>query len=154
MPSDTVRTKGDRSEQEVSKRVPRNLLPCVGETADGEGRARTADFRGMLLQSAGTQDARKAADRSLMRELYDVCVRLGHIPDVKEALVENYCGSCGAKRQEKHAVTKQQAIMYTHHPTASALQVSSFDCTSVGVSILAFTICSASTCCTEHDPTH
>lgn len=121
MPSETVRSKGDKSEAEVSKRVPRNMLPFVGETADGDVWARTAEFRGMLRQSERSQDASKAADRRLMRELYDVSARLGHIRNTKETLVENYCGSCGAKRQERHAITKQPAIMYTHHPTAPVL---------------------------------
>lgn len=44
LPTDSRRGKRDVEEGSISKRVPRNLLPSVGEVADGEAWSRTADW--------------------------------------------------------------------------------------------------------------
>lgn len=58
-----------------------------------------------------------------MGDVMDSSVRMGHARDVKTILVENYCGSCGTRRAERHDIVKEHGTVYTHHPTAPALQV-------------------------------
>lgn len=123
MPSDAQRGKEDIAEGDVSRRLPRNMLPCVGETADGEVWARTADWLN-LPRPPGIVDQRTTSDLEMMRHLQEVSIRLGYVRDVGNVLVEDYCGSCGTKRSERHAVIPEPASLYTHSATAPVLQVS------------------------------
>jgi len=123
-PGDTVRDGGDAAEATVALRVRRNLLPCVGEIAAGEVWARTADWKGMIAaRCAGGRDGR-AADLKGMSNLFDKCAKSGLVHENGFVSVEPYCGSCGRKREERHEVTKEAAVLYTHHPSAPAMRVS------------------------------
>lgn len=111
-------------EKVVSKRVPRNLLPCVGDTADGDAWARTADWRGLYLRRARDGDDRMQDDLTLMGEVLRMSLRLGYMRDTRVPLVEAHCGSCGCRRGERHAIETEPALLYTHHASAPAVNVS------------------------------
>lgn len=127
LPSGTLRSATDSDEIVAAKRVPCNLIPCAGERAQADVWARTADWCGlptMRARPTGTMND----DVQLMYNLYDASVALGHIRDPAHALVELRCGSCGLKRQERHKVENEPAILYSHHPSAPTLSVSSACC--------------------------
>lgn len=121
--SDTVRGSDDNAEGSISRRTSRNMLPCAGEKADGEAWARTADWHGLYSARMSSVDGNKAADLAVMDQIMEVSCRLGHVHAKGKLLVESYCGSCGTKREERHAIVKEPATLYTHHPTAPVIPV-------------------------------
>lgn len=123
LPSDTSRDKGDSPEEMVAARNPRNLLPCRGEMADAEVWARTSDWEAIRSKPAAALKPGISDDRKLLMDLFQVSLRLGHIRDVSEVLVERHCGSCGTERGADVQVTPERAIIYTHHPSAPAIEV-------------------------------
>lgn len=123
MPPNTARALTDADEAEVAKRVSRNLLPCAGEVADGAVWARTADWQGLLSSRAALRDEEEPANLRQMRDLFNASSLLGHVRDPADILVEAQC-SCGQRREQRHEVVREQAVLYTHHPTAPALRVS------------------------------
>lgn len=128
LPCDTARHKGDLDEKLISKRVPRNMLPCVGEMQDVAAWARTADLRAMLRNRAEGGVEGDTAHWKLMGQLMESLMRRGLARDVKDVLVENYCGSCGTKRHERHEVVREPANLYTDNPTAPVLHVRDRPC--------------------------
>lgn len=123
LPSDTNRGDDDVDEVLLSKRVPRNLMPCAGEIIEGDVWARSADWQRILCEAAERSSAGQPDEINVFRGLYKECVRFGHVRDVKETLMEPYCGSCGTKREERHALIKEPASVYTHQATAPVIQV-------------------------------
>lgn len=124
LPGDTLRSKEDADKGAISKRVPRNLLPSVGEVADGDAWARTADCSGLPCRTATLGDQHDPEDVKLMGQLYASLARKGHVRDINEVLVEPYCGSCGTNRQDSHAVIIERGTIFMHHPMAPVVQVS------------------------------
>lgn len=123
LPSDTSRGDDDSDEVLLSKRVPRNLLPCVGEIKEGDVWERSADWMRLIRDGAACSGNAHLEELTMMRKLYKECMRFGHVRDTTETLVEPYCGSCGTKRAERHDVVTEPASIYTHHSTAPVLQV-------------------------------
>jgi len=122
-PCDTDRGSADAAEATVAARVRRNLLPCVGEISAGEVWARTADWRGMFERRGATRDDDRADKLKIMSNIMAAGIDNGLLHDRNFVPVEPYCGSCGRKREENHNIIKERAVLYTHHPTAPALQV-------------------------------
>jgi len=117
---DTERSPADAAESAVAARVRRNLLPCTGEIEEGEVWARTADWKGMI----GRCVRGGAVQVKAMCDLFDKCAQGGLVHEADRVLVEPYCGSCGCERQMSTDVTKEPAVLYTHHPTAPSMRVS------------------------------
>lgn len=125
LPSDTQRAKTDPALERVARRVMRNMLPCPGELHDGDVWVRTADWMRMYADNATRVDDHRRADLKAMGRLISLSNGLGHTRDMRLALVESYCGSCGCKREERHQVVKEHAVIYTHHPSAPTIAVRS-----------------------------
>lgn len=83
----------------------------------------TADGRGLMLRRALSSTPSERAHWKLMGDVMDSSVRMGHARDMKTILVENYWGSRGTKRDERHEIVQEHGTVHTHHPTAPALQV-------------------------------
>lgn len=128
---DTERGSEDAAEATVAARVRRNLLPCVGEVAAGEVWARTADWKGMLAMRSDRVGAVRAADVKRMSTLFHECAKIGHVNEDGVVYMEPYCGSCGCRREERHEVTKDSAVLYTHHPSAPSIRVCHSCCLSL-----------------------
>lgn len=136
-PGDTVRERADAAEATVSSRVRRNLLPCLGEIAAGEVWARTADWKPMYAMRASRNGTGRANDLQGASRLFEMCIKGGLVNDARLVHVEPYCGSCGCERDERHVVTKEPAVLYTHHPSAPTMRVSHL---SLRFSMLALTL--------------
>jgi len=121
--SDTMRGPLDSAPVDLSARTSRNLLPCAGELMQGEVWNRTADWR-TLVQQRPAVDA--AANAQQLAAVLGAACSGGVIRDTRDALVEPYCGSCGQKREARHKVHSEPALLTTHHPTAAALKVCCF----------------------------
>jgi len=123
-PGDTERASSDAAEAAVSARVRRNLLPCLGEVKAGEVWARTAEWRGLFTRRCSNEGGdSRASDLAVISNIMDGCVGLGLIHPRTYVPVERYCGSCGRMREDRHIIVKERAILYTHHPTAPAIEV-------------------------------
>jgi len=85
--------------------------------------ARTADWKGIFARRSAAGGAGRADALKAMKLLFESCAELGLVHENGTVQVEPYCGSCGSKRHDKHVVTKEPAVLYTHHPTAPPLQV-------------------------------
>ena len=152
-PCDTERGSGDAAESTVSARVRRNLLPCKRKIADAEVWARTAEWRGIAALRRLRGGANKAGDIKKVEAVMKSAAQMGLMHGRGLVPVEPYCGSCGSEREKKHVVTKERAVLYTHHATAPAIQVcfdSSFawcstrsvlPCFLCGVGMLRFVVC-------------
>jgi len=124
--SDTIRGPNDADQAKISRRVPRNLLPCSSEADQGAVWMRTADWRALYVkQRAAALEAGNHADLKTLNELFLMAMAGGHVRDVRDVLVEPFCGSCGQQRADRHKVVKEPAQLTTHHPTAPSLQVCS-----------------------------
>lgn len=123
LPCDTARDKGDSQLHQTSRRVPRNMLSCVGETEDCAAWARTADLRRVLYDRASCGRDGQSGHWKLMGQLLASLKRRGLARDVMEVLAEGRCGSCGTKRQEWQQLVRKPANLYTDHPTAPVLHV-------------------------------
>lgn len=121
--SDTNCGDDDVDEVLLSKRVPCNLMPCAGEIIEGDVWARSAGWQRIHCEAAERSSAGKPDDINVFRGLYKECVHFWHVRDVTETLVESYFGSCGTKREERHALIKEPASVYTHQATAPVIQV-------------------------------
>jgi len=122
-PCDTARGSADAAEANVAARVRRNILPCVAEISAGEVWARTADWRGMSERRCATHDDERADQLQTMSNIMAAGIGNGLVHDRSFVPVEPYCGSCGRKRDDKNTIIKERAVLYTHHPTAPAIQV-------------------------------
>lgn len=125
LPSDTQRAKTNPALERVARRVMRNMLPCSGELHDADVWVRTADWTRMYTDNATRADDQSRADLKAMSQLMSLSNDLGHTRDMRVPLVEPYCGSCGCKREERHQVVKEHAVIYTHHPSAPTIAVRS-----------------------------
>lgn len=125
LPSDTQRAKTDPALERVARRVMRNMLPCPGELHDGDVWVRTADWRRIYADNATRVDDQRRADLKAMGQLMSLSNDLGHTRDMQLPLVEAYCGSCGCKREARHQVVKEHAVISTHHPSAPTIAVRS-----------------------------
>jgi len=124
-PCDTARSSTDAAEAAVSARVRRNMLPCAGEIESGDVWARTADWRGLFLRRASGSAAGRENHLATLKGIMEVMGNAGQVHHLRQPEVESYCGSCGRRRDEQHVVTKEAAVLYTHHPSAPAMQVCS-----------------------------
>jgi len=108
----------------LSQNVPRNMLPCSFEGNQGEVWSRTADWQAFFLkQRAAALQTGTRADAKTLNDLFLIWIAAGHIRDVRQVLTELFYGSCGLRREQRHKVVKEPAILTTHHPTASNLHV-------------------------------
>lgn len=121
-PSDTLRGEDDSPEETLCRRARRNLLPCAGETHFAAVWARTADWHCMYEQEVRRGGDPKHLDT--MKAMMSSALKRGLIEDCAQTLVEPRCGSCGARRSARHRVTEESALLYHHHSSATALQVS------------------------------
>jgi len=123
LPSETLRVDGDSDPTALGARHKRNMLPCAGEIRHGETWNRTADWV-LLINKGGTfGDARSSEDVKLMQALIDSATRRDIIIDTDKTLVYSACGSCGWRREDRHEVVEEPALLHTHHPTAPAIKV-------------------------------
>jgi len=122
-PCDTERSSSDAAESTVSARVRRNMLPCIGEVADGEVWGRTAEWRGINNRCRGRGGAWSAGDLPLLKAITTSASEMGLMRKRDLVPVEPYCGSCGCQREDRHEINKERAVLYTHHPTAPPMQV-------------------------------
>lgn len=122
-PGDTDRAPSDAAEATVAARVRRNLLPCLGEIKSGDVWARTADWRGLFAGRCSSAGGSRASDLQKISSIMDGCVGIGLMHARTFVPVEDYCGSCGRRRKEQHVIVKERAVLYTHHPTAPAIEV-------------------------------
>lgn len=120
---DTVRGPRDIEQSKVAQRTPRNMMPCAAELDQGAVWARTADWRGLILQRSAGRSENKAAHVKLLGQLIETSQSLGDLRNLEIPLVEPFCGSCGHERADRHKITKEPGLLVTHHPTAPPLRV-------------------------------
>lgn len=119
-PSDTIRADDDSPEDILCERARRNMLPCSDEVRQGDVWARSVDWWAMQERVGRGADPK---DRELLAIIYTLSVRRGLIEDTANTLVEPRCGSCGTRREQRHAVVEEPALLFHHHPTAPAMHV-------------------------------
>jgi len=68
-----------------------------------------------------------ARDLKEMMIYFRSAVRRGFIADTRHTLADSHSGSCGQARGVRHEVTADEAVLYTHHPTAPSIRVSFYD---------------------------
>jgi len=124
LPSDTMRSPHDPDLPALCSRSKRNLLPCSGEIEQGEVWSRTADWRTLFMRRTAVTSTDNKADVLKLGQIYSVLARTGSVRDLRQVLVEPFCGSCGQQREERHTVEKERAILTVHHPTALPIKVS------------------------------
>jgi len=127
LPSETERTAADAPESSLSSRLWRNMLPCCIDEDLGTMWCRTADMRSMVVSLARRRDESTARDLKEMMIYFRSAVRRGFIADTRHTLADSHCGSCGQARGVRHEVTADEAVLYTHHPTAPSIRVSFYD---------------------------
>lgn len=135
LPLRTTRGAHETDLSKVSNRLARNMLPCHVEEHDGEVWPRTADWQNLYGPS---ENGGNAENVEMLGHVLASAIRRGLLRDVNETLVESVCGSCGKKRGREHKITKEPALLCTHHPTAPSLKVCSatwfllFSCIRIG----------------------
>ena len=121
--TDTVRGPRDAEPDKIAARMIRNMLPCAGEVVQGEVWTRTADWRKVYTERAAGPVAGKAEALRMLGALLSSSTTRDFVRDVREPLIERFCGSCGQRRQSRHKVEREPGLLTTHHPTASPLKV-------------------------------
>jgi len=87
LPSDTSREKSDSPEETVAARNPRNLLPGMGEMAEAEVWARTADWKKLHAAPVPTPKEAMNENSKRLAELISFLERSGNIRDMTNVLV-------------------------------------------------------------------